>query len=118
MEEIIKKFIELREKFKLNFEDGLLFQEANKLYISMGIQKGYKDTQEQEKTPPEAQKQEFKGKPASEAQIKMLRHVWSTEDGKDYLKEIGFNGEFGLLTGKSAFELISKVKTKQEQEAY
>ena len=118
MEEIIKKFIDLREKFKLNFEDEVLFQEAVKLYVSIGIQKGYKTTQETEKTQPEQPKQEFKGKPASEAQVKALRHVWSTEDGKEYLKEIGFNGEFGLLTGKSAFELISKVKTKQEQEAY
>jgi hypothetical protein len=71
-----------------------------------------------EKTSPGPQKQEFKGKPASTAQVNALRRVWSTEDGKEFLKTIGFNGEFGLLTGKSAFELISKVKTKQEQEVY
>ena len=115
MEQILKKFIELREKFKLNFDDEILFQEANKLYISIGIQKGYTNDKKEEKTSPQATETQNKGKPASEAQVKMLRHVWATEDGKEYLKEIGFNGEFGLLTGKSAFELISKVKKKQEE---
>ena len=117
MEQIIQKFIELREKFHLQVTDEALFSEAVKLYISIGIQKGYGNVKEKTETAPQATKTQNRGipNPASEPQRKLLTKVWNTQDGQEYLKEIGFNGDFGLLDKKSAFELISKVKKKQEE---
>lgn len=97
MEEIIKKFIELREKFNLNFDDKTLFEQAVDLYISMGIQKGYKDTQESKKPYQNPLKQEFKGsdKP-SEKQLYYLK-----KNKIDFPKEI---------TKKEATQLIKEYK--------
>ena len=127
MENIISKFIELRKKFNLNFDDKTLFEQAIDLYISMGIQKGYGDnvgkteindsgtieTSNSSNKKETTEKKKF-GKPTEKMRY-VLDKVWNTQDGKEFLKEIGFDGNFELLNFSKAKELISQVKKKQEE---
>lgn len=44
-----------------------------------------------------------------------LDKAWKIPEGQEYLKELGFDGNFELLAFDKAKDYISKIKTKQEE---
>jgi len=124
IQKIIKEFKRIRKEEDLQIIDEVLFEQAIDVFISMGIQKGYKDIGKQESNTTDNLKQESKpsgskkenknsfGKPTEKMQY-YLEKAWKIPDGKEYLKELGFDGNFDLLTFDKAKELISKVKSKE-----
>lgn len=126
LREIIKDFKKIRIEENLQITDTTLFEQALDLYMSLGIQQGYniKPTekinpeppkpQNQASTKPKDKKTEY-GKPTSKMRFK-LEKTWEHEDGREFLEEIGFDGDFDKLTYDKAKMFIQLIHEKEDKE--
>ena len=113
---MLKKSIEASG---LNISDETLFSEAVKIYVSMGIQKGY-NTIKQEITQNTSQKQEITPispvtktvNPITPSQFKALVLMSKDIEGEEYLKSKGIRSEKDLekLSKKEAWQIMNERK--------
>ncbi len=63
---------------------------------------------------PKDKKTEF-GKPTSKMRFK-LEKTWEAEDGREFLEEIGFDGDFDKLSYDKAKLFIGLIHEKEDKE--
>jgi hypothetical protein len=121
MEQIITMLKKSIEETGLNISDETLFSEAVKIYVSMGIQKGYSNnigkTEITQNTP---QKQEITPvspvtktvNPITPSQFKALVLMSKDLEGEEYLKSKGIRSEKDLekLSKKEAWQIMNERK--------
>jgi len=87
-------------------------------YDDQNEQKPRQEPQKQENQASEIKTEKIPNKPFRKPTDKMmyfLDKAWKIPEGREYLKEIGFDGNFELLDFYKAKDYISKIKTKQEE---
>ena len=87
-------------------------------YNEETTQKAQNTPQKQENQASEIKTEKIPSKPFRKPTDKMmyfLDKAWKIPEGREYLKEIGFDGNFELLDFYKAKDYISKIKTKQEE---
>ena len=123
MEQIISMLQKATDISGLKVSDETLFSEAVKIYVSMGIQKGYSDNITKQEindsrtieTKNQSNKKETTEKivnPITPAQFKALVLMSKDIEGEEYLKSKGIKSEKDLekLSKKQAWEIMNERK--------